>query len=520
MKLVIKKKLFLLPLSLLMLNSCNNVSKDLLLSKPNVIIVLADDMGFGDVSACNPTARTRTPNIDMLGKQGICFTDAHSAGAVCVPSRYGLLTGRHLFRAPRQRAHWGYGAPLIESERETIGSLMQKAGYTTACIGKWHLGLEWPLKDSAMSQIPDTKPVGFTNTDFGGVIDRGPKTLGFDYSFIIPASLDMAPYVFVKNDKVVDPEIVMVSDIYPRTKAGTREAYDRVYVGDNDIYWGRGVWWRNGEMSASFRIEDCLDVIVKEGTSFIREQVKYNPEKPFMLYLPLTGPHTPWVPAERFKNSSDLGTYGDFIYEIDDVVLRIKNTLESLDIEENTILIFTSDNGAHWSENDKLTYAHQSNWSSRGQKGDIWNGGHHVPLFVNWPARINEAVTCNQTVGLIDIIATLAELTGEEIEDGYAEDSYSFFHIINGSNQKPVREDIIYYSSGGRLAIQSGEWKYIDCLGSGGFTKPSRLEPVEGGPKGQLYNLHQDPLEQNNLYLEKPVIVKELSGLLDSLVNQ
>ena len=516
---MIRKKLFLLPLSLLMLNSCNNGSQDLPLSKPNVIIILADDMGFGDVSSCNPEARTRTPNIDLLAKQGIFFTDAHSAGSLCVPSRYGLLTGRYLFRAPQQRAHWGYGAPLIESERETIGTLMQKAGYTTACIGKWHLGLEWPLKDPALLQIPDTKPVGFTNTDFEGVIGEGPNKLGFDYSFIMPASLDMAPYVFVKNDKVIDPEIIMVSDIYPRTRAGTRTALDRRHVSDNDIYWGRGVWWRNGEMSASFRIEDCLDVIVNEGTSFIREHVTNHPEEPFMLYLPLTGPHTPWVPGEKFKGTSKLGTYGDFVSQIDNVVFRIKNTLKTLDIEDNTILIFTSDNGAPWSEHDKLIYAHQSNWSSRGQKADIWNGGHHIPLFIEWPAWINNGVTCTQTVGLIDIIATLSELTGQKIENGYAEDSYSFLHILNGSLEEPVRNHIIYHTTRG-MSIQEGEWKYINFLGSGGFTKPSLLEPVEGGPRGQLYNLHEDPLERNNLYLEEPAIVKKLSGLLDSLVNQ
>ena len=519
------RKLLFLAIGILMFNSCGNSSKeskDIELSKPNVIIILADDMGYGDVSACNPTARTSTPNIDMLGEQGISFTDAHSAGAVCVPSRYALLTGRHLFRVPSQksRAGWGYGSPLIENGRETIGTLMQKAGYSTACIGKWHLGLEWTLKDSTKKQMPDAKPLAYTNTDFGAVVGKGPNTLGFDYSFIMPASLDMAPYVFVKNDRVVDPEIVMVSDVYSRTKPGTIEAYDRGYVNDNDIYWGRGIWWRNGEMSSSFRIEECLDVIVSEGTSFIEEHVASHPEKPFMLYLPLTGPHTPWVPDEKFKRTSDMGTYGDFIHEIDDVVLRIKSTLKELNIEENTIVIFTSDNGAHWSEEDKLIYAHQSNWSSRGQKGDIWNGGHRVPLFVNWPAKIKEAIRCNQTVGLIDIITTLADLTGENIEDGYAEDSYSFFHVLDQSVQKQAeREHIIYYSSGRKKAVQSGDWKYIDCLGSGGFTRPSRLEPVDGGPPGQLYNLKLDPLEQNNLYLQEPEIVRGLSNLLDSLVN-
>ncbi len=518
-----KTKLLLIVLSIFMFSACNNETKNIELSKPNVIIILADDMGYGDVSSCNPTARTSTPNIDKLAGQGISFTDAHSAGSVCVPSRYGILTGRHLFRVPKDksRAGWGYGSPLIESGRETIGTLMQKAGYATACIGKWHLGLEWSLKDSTLNQIPDVRPLAYTNTDFGGVVGKGPNTLGFDYSFIMPASLDMAPYVFVKNDRVVDPEIVMVSDVYARTKNGTIDAYDKGYVNDNDIYWGRGVWWRNGEMSASFRVEDCLDVIVNEGTSFIEEHVSTNPEKPFMLYLPLTGPHTPWVPAEKFKNSSDLGTYGDFISEIDDVVLRIKNTLKKLNIDDNTIVVFSSDNGGHWSEEDKLIYSHQSNWSSRGQKGDAWNGGHHIPLIVNWPAKIKKPVKIEQTVGLIDIITTLSDLTETEIEDGYAEDSQSFYHLLDESAPKqPEREHIIYYSSGRKLAVQAGDWKYIDCLGSGGFSKPFNPKSVEGGPTAQLYNMKEDPLEQNNLYLKEPEIVQDLSHLLDSLVNK
>ncbi len=488
--------------------------------KPNIIIILADDMGYGDVSFCNPAARTHTPNIDEIARQGISFTDAHAAGALCIPSRYGLLTGRYFFRVPDQRIFWGYGAPLIEEGRETIGSMMQKAGYTTACIGKWHLGLKWPLKDPAKPQITDTKRLGATNTDYTGIIGRGPNTLGFDYSFIMPASLDMPPYVFVKNDRVVDPVIRLVNQIYPERKPGAVMVWDQKYVGDEDVYWGRGVWWRNGEISASFRVENCLDILVNEGISFIRQQANVNPDKPFMLYLALTGPHTPWVPGEEFKGTSALGTYGDFIAHIDDLVHRIVKTLKSSDIEENTMLIFTSDNGGHWSEEDKLTYAHQSNWGARGQKGDIWDGGHHVPFFVKWPAMIKEPVTCHQTVGLTDIFATLSELTGQQIRDNQAEDSYSFYKILMGDYGEPARDQIVYLSANGKLAIKKGEWKYIDCLGSGGFTEPVSLDPVPGGPLGQLYNLKLDPLEQDNRYQEEPDIVRQLMDLLMGIVKQ
>jgi arylsulfatase A-like enzyme len=488
-------------------------------SLPNIVIILADDMGYGDVSSCNPAARTHTPNIDQLAGQGISFTDAHAAAALCIPSRYGLLTGRYFFRLPPQRIPWGYGAPLIEKGRETIGSLLQKAGYTTACIGKWHLGLEWALKDPSAPQVPDGVAEGPTNTDFSSPVRHGPNELGFDKSFILPASLDMPPYAFVDNDRVRDPVIVMVNEIYPKTKPGVKRVWDQKYVDEDDIYWGRGVWWRNGEMSSSFRVEDCLGILVDEGISFIREQAAKNPEKPFFLYLPLTGPHTPWVPGEEFKGNSEPGTYGDFISQIDHVVYRVTETLRSLDIEENTLLIFKSDNGAHWSENDILTYAHQSNRGTRGQKADIWNGGHRVPLIVRWPASVKGPAICDHTISLVDLFATLAELTGQQFDESCAEDSYSFCHLLRGEMEQPVRDQIIYLSGAGGLAIKSGKWKYIRWLGSGGFTEPVRLEPVEGRPEGQLYDLEEDPLETNNLYLHEPDHVRRLSRMLDSLVN-
>jgi arylsulfatase A len=488
--------------------------------KPNIVIILADDMGYGDVSANNPLARTKTPNIDNIGRNGICFSDAHSGGAVSIPSRYGLLTGRYFFRVPKQKEYWGYFSPYIEYGRETIGTLMQKAGYSTACIGKWHLGLNWKYINSTDLLVTDKERPGYTNTDFTRDISGGPGSLGFDYSFILPASLDMPPYVFIRNNRVVDSDIILTTQSYAKIQVNTEYVWDRKYTNEDDIYWGRGVWWRNGEMSRSFKVEQCLDVIVDEGVRFISDQVNNNPQKPFMLYLALTGPHTPWVPDKKFKGSSELGTYGDFISQIDAVVKQITETLKSLNVYNNTLLIFTSDNGAHWSENDILTYAHQSNWSCRGQKGDIWDGGHHIPMFVSWPSKIKKPFTYTHTISLIDIISTLAEMTGRTIDKRYAEDSFSFFKVLNGEYDKPVRESLIYISSSDKLAIQKDEWKFINCLGSGGFTDPSSIKPVAGGPKGQLYNLAADPLESTNLYLQESAKADELSGLLQKLVEQ
>lgn len=487
---------------------------------PNVVIILADDMGYGDVSSNNPLARTSTPNIDKMAERGIVFTEAHSGGAVCTPSRYGLVTGRYYFRAPERKQFWGYLPPQIEQGRETVASLMSRSGYTTGCIGKWHLGLNWESKDTTRPPILDYKQPGYTNVDFGRDIYDGPNSLGFDYSFILPASLDMPPYVFVKNNKVVDPEVILTADVYPKTIKESVEVWDRRITGVDDIYWGRGVWWRNGEMSRSFRIEDCFDIIVNEGISFIKEQVASNPQKPFLLYLPLSGPHTPWVPNDKFKDKTALGTYGDFIFQVDHAVEQVNNTLKLLKIEENTIVIFASDNGGHWAEEDVQAYAHQSNWGRRGQKGDIWDGGHHIPLIIQWPSKIKKGFTYSQTVSLVDLLATFSDLTGQPIKQPYGEDSFSFFEVLNGNKNYKVRDHIIYISAGGKLAIKKDGWKFIDVLGSGGFTLPRILNPVEGGPKGQLYNLAEDPMESQNLYMQNPEKVKALSDLLNKLKSQ
>lgn len=488
---------------------------------PNVIIILADDMGYGDVSSNNPLARTRTPNIDKMAQNGVVFTDAHSGGAVSTPSRYGLITGRYYFRAPQVHEFWGYLPPLIEQGRETIGSLMQKAGYSTACIGKWHLGLNWKLKDDSKPQIPNQKDKTYTNTDFTQNISGGPNSLGFDYSYILPASLDMPPYIFIKNNKVVDPDVMLTADAYPKKIANTPlPVWDRKYTTDNDIYWERGVWWRNGEMAKSFKMENCLDTIVNEGVSFIKNQTENNPQKPFMLYLALTGPHTPWLPDNKYKGKTMLGTYGDFILQIDNVVAQINTTLKLLKVDKNTIVIFASDNGAPWAEDDIQAYAHQSNYSRRGQKGDIWDGGHHIPLIIKWPAQIKNKFTYTQTVSLVDLMATFSELTGQSVKKMNGEDSFSFYKVLEEQTNIPIRDNIIYISSRGKLAIKKDGWKFIDGLGSGGFTEPQKILTIKDGPSGQLYNLDTDPLEMNNLYLLNPIKVKELSELLNKLKTQ
>lgn len=489
-------------------------------SKPNVIIILADDLGYGDISSNNQSARTRTPNIDKMAQKSVVFTDAHAGGAVCIPSRYGLITGRYYFRLPQRKDFLGYLAPLIESGRETIGSLMQKAGYTTAAIGKWHLGLNWQLKENGKPQIPEQSDKTVTNTDFSKDVSGGPNSLGFTHSYIIPASLDMPPYVFLKNNRVIDPKVILTTDAYKRTLPGTDFVWDRKHTTQDDVYWERGVWWRNGEMSESFDMENSMDTLVEQGLSFMEEQTKSNPEKPFMLYLALTGPHTPWLANKQFKGKSSIGAYGDFVAQVDSYVAQVNAKLKELKINDNTIIIFTSDNGAPWSEEDIQAYSHQSNFPKRGQKGDIYEGGHHVPLIIQWPNTIKEKFVYTQTVSLIDFMATFSEMTGQPISKNNGEDSFSFYKVIKNRSAAAIRDHNIYISSRNLLAITKDDWKYIDGLGSGGFTEPGKLKPVTGGPLGQLYNLKTDPSEKDNLYLAYPEKVKELKVLLDKLKTQ
>jgi arylsulfatase A-like enzyme len=492
-------------------------SKDQL-SKPNIVIIFADDMGYGDVSGLNPYARTQTPAIDKLIAEGITFTEAHASASVCTPSRYGLLTGRYAFRSEgASRGIGGFTGPVIEQERETLASLLKKSGYTTACIGKWHLGVGWQTKDGNEPRM-DAK-TGYSNVDFSKKVTGGPNDYGFDYSFIHTASLDIPPYMFLRNHKVIDPDIILTADHYPTRLENTEYAWDKKHSNDEAVYWQKGVWWRQGEMSRSFRIEDCFSEIVKEGVAFIDKQAAENVEKPFFLYLPLTGPHTPWMPTGEFKGKSSVGLYGDFIFNIDDAVKQMKDALIRNQIDKNTMIVFSSDNGAYWPQEEIELFAHDSNQGRKGQKGDVWDGGHRVPLIISWPAKIQQPATYEYLVSLTDFFATFCDLTAQQPVVNQGEDSFSFWHVLNGNTEKVVRESMVHHSSGGYYGIRLGDWKFIDGLGSGGFSHPSKLVPEEKGPKGQLYNLEEDSTEKRNMYFQHPEKVAKLSAIMKEIVK-
>ncbi|MEX0987490.1 MAG: arylsulfatase [Bacteroidales bacterium] len=477
---------------------------------PNIIIIFADDMGYGDVSGLNPEAKTSTPAIDEMAESGLVFTEAHASASVCTPSRYGLLTGRYAFRNRVKGGNvGGFSSSVFEPERKTMAHLLKKAGYTTAAVGKWHLGFDWTTLNEDETPRMDNVS-SYSNVDYSQPISFGPNHYGFDYSFIHPASLDIPPYLFLRDNRAIDDQMVLSSDVYPIRLETTEYSWDKKHTEEGDIYWGKGVWWRNGEMAESFRIERCLGDIVEDGTNFIEKHISEQKKNPFFLYLPLTGPHTPWVPEDQFKGKSSVDTYGDFILTIDNVVKVINDKVKQLGIAENTMVIFATDNGGYWPEEEINLQQHESNYGRRGQKGDIWDGGHHIPMVITWPAKISEPQQYDQLVSLTDLYATFADLTGQVMDNESGEDSFSFLHVLDGDLSSPVRNSMIHNTSRRFFAIREGDWKYIDMLGSGGFTHPSFIDIEPGMAEGQLYNIKSDPLESNNLFFEHPDIVTEL----------
>ncbi len=345
----------------------NETSKE-----PNIVYILADDMGYGDLSSLNPESGIQTPNMDGIVKEGIYFTDAHSNSAVCTPTRYGILTGRYAWRSRlKEGVLWGYDPPLIEAGRTTVASFLKENGYTTACVGKWHLGLGWQAKNlkEPIAQYEWDRVFekgADSNVDFSKQVS-GPNTLGFDYSYIIPASLDMTPYLYLENEKATE----------------LPTAYTEGKSQDKD---GRGVFWRAGEVAPNFEFLNVLGHLTDIATDFITAQK--STDKPFFLYFPLTAPHTPWLPTAAVNGKSNAGRYGDFVTLVDNTVGQVLQALEKSGQAENTLVIVTSDNGSNWTVKDKEQFKHRANYIFRGQKADIYEGGHRIPFIARWPGKI------------------------------------------------------------------------------------------------------------------------------------
>ncbi|WP_135546554.1 sulfatase family protein [Paenibacillus cymbidii] len=454
--------------------------------KPNLIYILADDMGYGDISYLNEQSKLFTPNLDRMARQGAAFTDGHSSSAVCTPSRYSILTGRYNWRsALKQGVLNGYSKPLIENGRMTVASLLQAEGYRTACIGKWHLGLEW--------QTGSDDP---TDVDFAKPILDGPLQHGFDYYYGISASLDMPPYVYIENSRVTaQPD---------RETVSTREEKP---MG----------WWRKGPTGADFRHDEVLSNL----TAKTLEKIDEYADRSFFLYFPITAPHTPILPSEPFAGKSGTNLYGDFVLMVDDLVGQIMRKLEDKGIAEQTILIFTSDNGCSNQANfpELASFGHNPSYVFRGHKADIYEGGHRIPLLVQWPERIKAGTIVDEPVCLTDLLATVADLLDVPLPEDAGEDSVSNLGVWLGQFASPLREATVHHSINGSFSIRQGQWKLELCPGSGGWSYPKPGEEPEGSLPIQLYDLSADIGERENVALAHPQIVKQLEQLLEQYVQ-
>lgn len=470
--------------------------------RPNVIFIFADDLGYGDVSSYNPDSKIRTPNLDRLASEGIQMTDAHSASSVCTPSRYSLLTGRYSWRTElKSGVLGGFSLPLIEPDRMTLGNLFKQSGYATACIGKWHLGMEWDRphrgdQEYAMRQKWD-------GVDFSKRIEKTPTSNGFDYFFGISASLDMPPYVFIENDRIVERPTSML------------EFEDR--------------GGRPGPATKGWRHKYVMSAIIDKTIEFLGE----HRNEPFFAYVPLNSPHTPHAPADAFIGTSGLDVYGDFVVEVDHHVGRVMQALSDLGLADNTLLIVTSDNGPETNMYGRLQKTgHDGSGLLLGSKRDNWEGGHRVPFIARWPHAIKEGSANSDPFSLVDMMATFADLLQVELPESQAVDSVSALPLLKGGNAA-YREShaIIHHSSLGQFAVRRGDWKLLLHSGSGGnnygVNSGRRAEAYANTLEKrafdtedrQLYNMRLDIGETQNLASDYPEIVIELTVLAAEYVK-
>lgn len=460
--------------------------------QPNIIFILADDLGYGDVSFFNTNGKIQTPHIDALAKKGVAFTDAHSGSAVCTPTRYGILTGQYSWRTRLKKGVLTeYDKPLIQPERTTMASMLKQQGYQTACIGKWHLGWDWSTTDGAAPVDSKDK----FNLDFSKPIAGGPLDRGFDYFFGMDAP-NYPPYCYIENRTTVG----IPSFFYSNHPYGDCRA-------------GYGI--------ESWDLKKILPDLQQKAVSYIADASKTN--QPFFLYLPLTAPHTPIAPDDPFLQTSGLNVYADFVLQVDHVVGAIQKALEDNKISDNTLLVFTSDNGCSPVADFKFLQSkgHQPSGPFRGTKADLYEGGHRVPLVVQWPAKIKRPHVVSQTVALNDFMSTFAAVTAYALSDNEAEDSYNLLPALLKPNYpKTVRESTVHHSIDGSFAIRKGDWKLMLTPGSGGWSFPRPGKEEAGLPAVQLYNLKQDPGEVNNLQDKYPTRVEELTSLLNTIITQ
>ena len=472
--------------------------------KPNIVFILCDDLGYGDISCFNPQGKIRTPHVDRLAAEGMRFTDAHTTSSVCSPTRYSLLTGRYNWRTRLQRGVLGGLSPtLIEPGRLTVGTLLQQHGYETAAVGKWHLGLDWALIPGRVA--PPTNSIEtaehHASVDYLLPIARGPLQAGFHEYFGISGSLDMVPYTFILNDRVVAAPTV--NKHFPMMSGKTNR------------------FTRLGPAAPEFEADQVLPEVTRHAVAWIGQHAEAaKAGRPFFLYLPFASPHTPIVPTKPWLGRSGLNPYADFVLQTDDAVGQVLAALDRHGLATNTLVIFTSDNGCSpEADLSALRQAgHNPSGPWRGYKADIWEGGHRVPFIVRWPGRVKPGSTAADLVCLVDFLATCADLLGVPLPPNAGEDSISFLPVLRG--EKGRRDTLVSHSINGKFAIREKNWKLCLTPGSGGWGDPrDEVARQKGLPEVQLYDLESDPGETRNQHREHPEIVDRLTRLLEQIVQ-
>lgn len=486
-----------------------NITSVLAAEKPNVIVIYADDLGYGDLG-CYGATKVKTPNIDRLATQGRKFTDAHPASAVCTPSRYAVLTGRYPFRQGLSNPVFLKTGLVMDQNRTTIADVMKGAGYQTACIGKWHLGFN--------EKTPD----------WNGILKPGPLEVGFDYFFGVPVVNSHPPFVWVENHEVLGK---VADDPFVYGKNAETEAFSEK----------RGINQIGGAKAAHALYKDRM-----VGTKITEKSVdwiKKNKEKPFFLYLATTNIHHPFTPHPRFDGTSECGRYGDFIHELDWIVGEVMKTLDETGLTENTLLIFTSDNGGmlNLGGQEAVEKGHRLNGDLLGFKFDAWEGGHRVPFIARWPNKIQEGSVSDALISSVDLLAMCAAIVGHELKEGEGPDSYNILPELVSDPETPVRDHLVVAPKDlSHLTMRKNEWILIDAQGGGGFAARRRGDHLLGGPsalkfagqknsdiengkikknapKSQLYNLKKDRGQTKNVIREFPEIAKQLREKLKEI---
>ena len=476
-------------------------------TKPHVLLILADDLGYGDVLCYNEQSKVPTPNIDRLAREGMRFTDAHSPATVCTPSRYSLMTGQMAFRVPNGGTVFqGAGGPcLIAPGRLTLPALLKSQGYATAAVGKWHVGLTF--RDSLGEAIHKGGLEDVRRIDFTRRIEGGPLDHGFEHFFGTACcpTTDWL-YAFIDGDRIPAP---------PTAPIDKSKLPKHPYAND----------CRAGLIAPDFPMDEVDLLFLKKSREFMEEHMRTAPDKPFFLYHATQAVHLPSFAAPEFQHKTQAGPHGDFIGELDHIIGGLMKELDKLGIADQTLVLLSSDNGPETTSvvHMRADYDHDGTKPWRGMKRDAWEGGHRVPLIVRWPGHVKSGSTSDQLASLTDVMATLAAITGAELPHNSAEDSFNLLPVLEGHATASIRPYLLTQAFSGQrtLSIRRGSWKYIDHRGSGGnnYANPElkRFALPEAAPEapGQLYDLASDPGETTNLYFKHPAIAAELKALLE-----